>query len=124
MTVKTAVNKAMEDARSSGVIGAGLEAEITLYADEELKKQLLKLGDELRFVLITSSADVKDLSAAAGAVETELEGLKVSVVKSGREKCSRCWHRRDDIGSHDQHPELCGRCVENIDGEGEQRAFA
>ena len=124
MAVKNAVNKALEETRSEGVIGAALEANITLFADDELKEQLLKLGDELRFVTITSAADVKPLSEAVGAVDTELPGLKLLAVKSNHEKCPRCWHRCADIGNYEQHPELCGRCVENIEGEGEQRLFA
>ncbi|MDD7804321.1 MAG: isoleucine--tRNA ligase [Endozoicomonas sp. (ex Botrylloides leachii)] len=124
MAVKTAVNKAMEDARSKGVIGSALEANVTLYAEEGLKQQLLKLEDELRFVLITSGAYVKDMTKTVDAVETEIKGLSVSVTKSTNEKCPRCWHRRKDIGSDRHYPALCGRCVENIQGKGEQRAFA
>ncbi len=124
MAVKTAVNKALEEARSEGAVGAGLEAEVTLYASAELKEQLQKLDEELRFVLITSRADVRDLAEAVDAKETELEGLKVAVVKSSHEKCSRCWHRREDVGSHEEHGELCGRCIDNIEGEGEQRQYA
>jgi len=48
----------------------------------------------------------------------------VKVSKSEHQKCVRCWHHRADVASHDEHPELCGRCVENIAGDGEQRAFA
>lgn len=124
MLVKTAVNKALEEARSEGHIGAGLEAEVTLYASEALKAPLQQLGEELRFVLITSRADVADLADGTDARETELEGLKVAVVKSDHEKCSRCWHRREDVGHHATHKELCGRCIDNIEGSGEQRRYA
>ena len=124
MTVKTAVNKVMEVARNNGTIGSSLDAEITLYADDKLKQQLLRLGDELRFVLITSSASVKSLNESMDAVETELDDLKVAVNKCRSEKCPRCWHRRDDIGTHDLHKDLCGRCIDNISGSGEVRKFA
>ena len=122
--VKTAVNKALEDARKEGVIGGGLEAEVTLFADEALTEVLAKLGDELRFVLITSRADIKPLAEAANAAETELAGLKVAIAKSEHEKCERCWHRREDVGTHEEHKDLCGRCIDNVEGEGEQRQFA
>ncbi len=124
MGVKTAVNKALEDARSAGTIGGALEAEVTLFASDDLAEKLSRLDDELRFVLITSRADVKALADATDAVDTDLDGLKVAVVKSEHEKCERCWHRREDVGTHDTHKDLCGRCIENIEGAGEQRQFA
>ncbi len=123
--VKTAVNKELENQRNAGVVKSGLSTDIVLYADAELKALLDQLGDELRFVLITSSARVEALElAVADAVATELPVLKLSVAASAHSKCGRCWHHREDVGSHAQHPELCGRCVENVDGEGEQRAYA
>lgn len=124
MAVKTAVNKVLEEARSAGVIGSGLEAEITLYASDTLNADLEKLGDELRFVLMTSRADLQPLTEAVDASATEMEGLKVAVKASTFEKCTRCWHRREDVGASKVHPELCERCIENIEGEGEVRHFA
>ncbi len=125
MEVKTAVNKAMEDARNAGQIGGSLQAEVTLYASDELKAEIGKLGDELRFVLITSRADVAALADAAdGAVDTDVEGLKVAVAKSAHEKCDRCWHHREDVGAYEKYTDLCGRCIENVEGEGEVRYYA
>jgi isoleucyl-tRNA synthetase len=83
-----------------------------------------QLGDELRFVLITSEAILKPLTEGAGASATELSGLKVSVAASAHTKCVRCWHHRADVGAHAAHPELCGRCISNIEGPGEARRFA
>jgi isoleucyl-tRNA synthetase len=74
-------------------------------------------------VLITSAADVKAFDASAGD-ETEIAGLRVSVTASEHAKCDRCWHHREDVGTHVGHEELCGRCVENVDGQGEKRAYA
>jgi isoleucyl-tRNA synthetase len=79
----------------------------------------------LRFVLITSTAEVQSLSAAPeSAVATEVSGLKLQIAKSGHAKCGRCWHHRADVGTHATHPELCERCVENIEGVGEVRHYA
>ncbi|AQZ94781.1 isoleucine--tRNA ligase [Halopseudomonas phragmitis] len=123
--VKAAVNKELENQRNAKVIGGNLQAEVTLYAEPALAATLAKLGDELRFVLITSYASVADLAeAGSDAVETELAGLKLKVVKSGHGKCVRCWHFREDVGQHAGHEEICGRCVENIDGAGEVRQHA
>ena len=125
MAVKTAVNKELENQRNAKTIGGNLQAEVTLYAEETLAAKLARLGDELRFVLITSSASLAPLAGApAEAVDSELPGLKLSVVKSAHAKCTRCWHFRDDVGQHAAHPELCGRCVDNVDGAGEERLHA
>jgi isoleucyl-tRNA synthetase len=125
MAVKVAVNKEMETQRNAKVIGGNLQAEVTLYADDGLTERLAKLGDELRFVLITSQASLAPLSdAGEDAVQTEVPGLKLSLVKSGHTKCGRCWHFRADVGVDPQHPEICARCVSNIQGPGEEREHA
>ncbi|MBK5002766.1 isoleucine--tRNA ligase [Pseudomonas sp. S31] len=125
MAVKAAVNKELENQRSAKVIGGNLQAEVTLFAEQGLSADLDKLGDELRFVLITSAASVVPFAQApAEAVATEVEGLKLQVVKSGYTKCGRCWHFRADVGSHPEHPEICSRCVDNLSGSGEVRHYA
>ncbi|NHN39293.1 isoleucine--tRNA ligase [Pseudomaricurvus alcaniphilus] len=122
-SVKTAVNKMIEKKRGEGIIGGSLDAAVTLVCDSDLAQRLSLLGDELRFVLITSAAEVTT-AAVSGAEATELEGLSVLVSKSGGDKCVRCWHYREDVGSDPEHAEICGRCVENVVGGGEQRQFA
>jgi isoleucyl-tRNA synthetase len=122
--VKTAVNKVLEAKRNAGEVGGSLGAEVTLFADEKLTGQLQKLGDELRFVLITSTAEIKPVSTAQNAEETEVQGLLVAVRKSAHTKCERCWHHRVDVGANTSHPSVCLRCVNNVDGAGESRAFA
>ncbi|MDA8482075.1 isoleucine--tRNA ligase [Pseudomonas resinovorans] len=125
MAVKASVNKELENLRSNKAIGGNLQAEVTLFAEDALAAALAKLGDELRFVLITSAADVQPLaSAPADAVETEVAGLKLKIHKSAHTKCGRCWHHRADVGQFVKHPDLCARCVENIDGAGEVRHYA
>ena len=124
MAVKNAVNKQLEEQRNAGHIGGSLEAEVTLYCNAELLASLSQLGDELRFVLITSKANVAPLADAGDAQTTEVEGLAVSVAKSTADKCPRCWHFREDIGTDADDPELCGRCVDNVKGSGEARSFA
>ncbi len=93
MAVKVAVNKEMENQRAAKAIGGNLQAEVTLYAEDALVADLGKLSNELRFVLITSTAAVAPLAnAPADAVVTEVAGLKLKVVKSAHAKCARCWH--------------------------------
>ena len=125
LAVRQDVNKAMEAERAQGNIRGSLDANVVLYATSELRQMLTTLGDELRFVLITSGAELADIAdAPAEALAGEVEGLKVRVSASDAEKCERCWHRRDDIGSVEEHPTLCGRCVTNVAGEGEVRHYA
>lgn len=122
--VKTAVNKVLEGARKEGLVGGSLQAEVTLFCDNELIDVLSALGDELRFVLITSAAMLAPISTANDAHATELEGLQVRVAASDGMKCTRCWHHREDVGQSLTHPELCFRCIDNVDGQGEVRHYA
>ncbi|MDN3521496.1 isoleucine--tRNA ligase [Halomonas ramblicola] len=125
LEVKQAVNKCLEDARNAKVIKGSLAAEVTLYVDDALHETLAKLGDELRFVMLTSEVRLAPLDAAGDAVATELEGLEVAVAASPHQKCERCWHHREDVGTHAGHDDLCGRCVSNLpDGPGETRRYA
>ena len=126
MAVKTAVNKILEEARSDKKVGSSLAADVTLFADETLKSQLEKLGEELRFVTITSTAEVKALADADEATtqKTDVAGLRLSLAASTAEKCERCWHHNVTVGLHPEHATLCSRCVTNIAGDGEVRHFA
>ncbi len=125
MQVRNQVNKALEGQRAQGLIGAPLDAQVVLYAEDKLYQQLQQIGNELRFVLITSYATVKPASEKQNALATEMPDLFVEVVKSEHEKCVRCWHHREDVGQHKDHPHICGRCVENLDSnEGEKRLYA
>ena len=119
--VKDAINKAIEVKRKDGVIGGSLQAEVTIHADEQLYAVLSKLEDELRFVFITSQA--KLIKDDAGE-ETDIEGLKLTIEASEAEKCERCWHYREDVGSNSEHPTICNRCVDNVVGDGEVRHYA
>jgi isoleucyl-tRNA synthetase len=127
LEVRTHVARAIEVARNEQGMGGSLNAEIDLYADGNTAELLRRLGDELRFVLITSDAQVP-AGPAPAAMERVLladgSSLAIVVRKSEHAKCVRCWHRRPDVGSDPGHPELCGRCVDNVAGPGEQRRFA
>ncbi len=127
LEVKQAVNKCLEDARNAKVIKSGLAAEVTLYVSDALRETLGRLGDELRFVLLTSEVHLASLDAAGTqSVEaTERDDLKVAVIASPYAKCERCWHHRPDVGQHAEHSDLCGRCIINLPGgPGEERHYA
>ncbi|HCE41586.1 MAG TPA: isoleucine--tRNA ligase, partial [Alcanivorax sp.] len=123
--VKQAVNKAIEEARNRKELRANLTADATLYVDDGVRALLERLGDELRFVTITSTAALEPLATAPAELEeSAVAGLKVKVVPSPNPKCARCWHHRADVGVDPAHPEICGRCVTNVEGPGEERHYA
>ena len=98
----------MEEARTANLIGSSLQAEVDVRASGARYNALTSLGDDLRFVLITSAARV----------------VKVDVIASTYLKCERCWHYRTDVGASAEHPGLCGRCITNLFGNGETRSAA
>ena len=125
LAVRGEVNRALEQARKEKSVGKALEAQVTLFATQELSDKLAKLGEELRFVLITSKVTLETVaSAPENALETDIEGLWLTVAPAEGNKCDRCWHVTTDIGESEAHPELCGRCITNVDGDGEVRQFA
>ena len=128
LEVREAVGKELEQLRVAGGIGSSLDAEVDLYCGTELFARLEMLGDELRFVLLTSAARLwRDTEKSDVAVHYTLDNgdeLWVAVAPSANAKCVRCWHHREDVGANGEHPGLCGRCVENVAGDGEVRRFA
>ncbi|RLA24051.1 MAG: isoleucine--tRNA ligase [Gammaproteobacteria bacterium] len=125
LSVREMVSKELEGLREQGTIGSALDAEVQLYCEPSLYGKIAVLNEELRFILITSDASILAIEEAPeGAIKTDLEGLSLVVSGSDKVKCVRCWHRRPDVGEHKEHPELCGRCVENIEGDGETRHYA
>ncbi|MCF7999417.1 MAG: isoleucine--tRNA ligase [Methylococcaceae bacterium] len=125
MAIRTEVSKELEKSRAKGDIGASLNAEIELYCSDACCAELGKMEDELRFIFICSKATVlNEQLCPDDAVSTDMAGVKLKVIASAQTKCVRCWHQRDDVGHHAEHPELCGRCVDNVFGEGEVRQYA
>jgi isoleucyl-tRNA synthetase len=111
--VRAEVQKELEVVRARGAIGASLQAEVEVRESGERLSALRALGDDLRFVLITSQATLAQAPQAG-----------VQVRPSAHAKCPRCWHYRADVGADPAHPELCGRCVSNLYGTGEPRTHA
>ena len=124
LEAKEAINRVIELQRNLGSIKGSLEADVSIYANEQNFKALAKLGDELRFVTITSSAILRPLEDADSSADACTSGLKVVLERSSGKKCVRCWHFLADVGSHLEHPQLCGRCVSNVSGSGEVRMYA
>ena len=124
ISVKSAVNKFIEAARTAKTVGSNLSAKVDLWANDELKTVLDRLGDELRFVLITSQVNVNGFDETQGEA-SDLDGLRVQVSAADGEKCARCWHVLPDVNTHHAHPGLCSRCIINLPtGQGEERKYA
>ncbi len=127
MKLRSDVTRELEKLRDTGAIGAPLDAQVDVYCAPREYPRFAALGEELRFLLITSHAHVHEIeSPPAGAVpaaNTGSAGVWIGVAPTTDEKCARCWHRRADVGADSRHPELCGRCVSNLEGPGEVRKF-
>ncbi len=125
IALKADVARDLERLRAAGDIGAPLEAEVTIYAPAASARRFEALRDELRFLLITSQAHVVESDQPpASTVPGSEPGVWIEVKPSTQPKCVRCWHLRSDVGSDPRHPELCARCVVNVEGPGEERHFA
>jgi isoleucyl-tRNA synthetase len=126
--LKRDVARELEKLRDAQQIGAPLDAEVDVYCVPAEFERFNALGAELRFLLITSEATVHKVSAPpAGAVpasETAREGVWLAVRATTHPKCARCWHHRAEVGASPAHPDICARCISNIDGPGEERRFA
>ncbi len=114
--VRAEVTRQLEAVRTEGSIGSSLQAEVSIQAGGPALEALASLGDDLRFVLLTSAATVSPAPEAGD--------LLVTVHPSGHAKCERCWHYREDVGHDAAHPTLCGRCTSNLFGAGEPRSHA
>jgi isoleucyl-tRNA synthetase len=125
IALKADVSRQLERLRAAGEIGAPLEAEVTVYVPEGEAQRFGALGDELRFLLITSQAKVVTTDTPPiDSVPGHAENVWIEVKPSTQPKCVRCWNLRPDVGSDPRHPELCARCVINIEGPGEERKYA
>jgi len=124
LDLREAVSAVLEPMRGNGVIGAALQAEVDAYLPEPLLQRLQPVASELRFLFITSRLDLHALSARPeDAVKGEGSDAFIRAVASKHSKCIRCWHYRADVGSDPEHPEICARCVENVEGAGESRRW-
>jgi isoleucyl-tRNA synthetase len=115
--VREIVSKAIEEKRNAGLVKGGLTTEVIIKAGEQWYKPLQLVGEELKFILITSKVEliIDDISNSA---------IEVQVVASAQKRCDRCWHQVNEVGRNAVHPELCDRCIDNIDGDGEERHYA
>ncbi len=126
LETKENISKQLEDLRNSKEIGSSLDAEVKIWNAPNCLKKIE--NDELRFVFITSYADLDEGTVPSTAQKiTNADGAEyfVEVKKSSHQKCVRCWHHREDVGADNEHPELCSRCISNLpDGKGEARKYA
>ncbi|MCK4709461.1 MAG: class I tRNA ligase family protein, partial [Gammaproteobacteria bacterium] len=134
LSIRQQASGILEVLRQDGKIGSSLDADIVIYCEDDLLNALEVISEELRFVLITSEATLAKLQDAPD--NCEIKTLKddpnvdlnsqfaIQASVNEHAKCVRCWHHREEVGQHKEHPELCGRCVENVDGDGEDRQYA
>jgi isoleucyl-tRNA synthetase len=125
IALKADVARELERLRTLGSLGSSLEADVTVYVPEALAARFGMIGDELRFLLITGQANVALTTPLPGtAIKATPEDVWIEVKPSANPKCVRCYQLRPDVGSDPKHPEICARCVLNVEGPGEERRFA
>jgi isoleucyl-tRNA synthetase len=128
MQLRRDVMRELEKLRDAGAIGAPLDAEVDIYCVPAEFERFDALGEELRFLLITSAARVHRATqpppGAVPASEAAREGVWLSVAASTHAKCVRCWQHRPEVGQDGEHPELCARCINNVTGHAEERRLA
>ena len=112
--VRAIANKKIEELREKGLVGSSLQAQIEIYASGEIYQSLSSLHEDLKFVMITSEAKLHERQG----------DLHIDVSASEYKKCDRCWHYREEVGSHDEHPSICNRCISNLFEKGEVRLHA
>lgn len=114
--LRSEITKAIEQQREAGHVGSSLQAEIHIKVGSQDAALLDTLGEDLRFITITSSATVE--------AQVSTDEITIEVKPSAHKKCERCWHYREDVGHDAQHPDICGRCTSNLFGPGETRTIA
>ena len=114
LALREQMAKVLEPMRANGVIGAALDAEVAVSASSALAAKWQPLAEELRFLFISGDVTVNAVQA---------DEVFVLAQPTAKTKCVRCWHHRADVGANAAHPELCGRCVSNIEGPGEKRKW-
>jgi isoleucyl-tRNA synthetase len=114
LALREQVAKVLEPMRANGLIGAALEAEIAVSVNAATAARWQPLAEELRFLFISGDVTVTPVDA---------DEVFVLAEPTKKTKCVRCWHHRADVGVHAEHPELCGRCVSNVEGPGEERKW-
>ena len=124
LEIRSAINRAIELERRAGRMGKSLEAAVQLYLPPALLDAVRPLGSELHFLFLTSRVELKPAPAPADARPIDgMEGAHLRLVKAPGRRCGRCWHYEEEVGQRPDHPDLCGRCFENLFGPGETRAF-
>jgi isoleucyl-tRNA synthetase len=131
LVIRTVIAKVLEGMRNEGKIGAALQADVTLYTDAATRQRYAEVASESHFFFITSGLNFANISSKpADAIKVDMSqagtpdaDVWISAQASSATKCIRCWHYVADVGSHTDHPEICGRCIENVAGSGEIRKY-
>jgi isoleucyl-tRNA synthetase len=114
--IRADVTKEIENLRITGEVGSSLQAQITLFVTQDKFSLLKTMEEDLKFIFITSTASLQQVASP--------DEERIMVSASLAQKCERCWHYVDDVGQHPEHPALCGRCIDNLFGDGQTRKFA
>jgi isoleucyl-tRNA synthetase len=116
LDVRAEVNRALELARKNKEVGHSLDAEITLGVRGALMENLKGREDMLSRVFIVSQVrlvDPESFDSATAAVD--IPGLMIQVRPASAMKCARCWVHDETVGAESSQPEICSRCVRELE---------
>jgi isoleucyl-tRNA synthetase len=124
-SIKPFVSRMIEEARNDNKIGSSLECKLDLICNDKLYQNINNISDELKFVFIVSECTLRlGNENDSYSIDKNPYKLSISISKSQNNKCERCWHLNETVGTIEDHPTICRRCSDNVYGDGECRKFA
>ena len=109
------VLKALDAKRKAGDIGSGLEAKVVIKtASDRDYRYFDSLKDQLATLFIVSQVEIQRVTSVSGGLNEYFVQTALDIEKADGIKCVRCWNWRMDVGRDAHHPELCARCVQQI----------
>ena len=124
-SIKPFVSRMIEEARNDNKVGSSLECKLDLICNDKLYQNINNISDELKFVFIVSECTLRlGNENDSYSIDKNPYKLSISISKSQNNKCERCWHLNETVGTIEDHPTICRRCFDNVYGDGECRKFA
>ena len=124
-SIKPFVSRMIEEARNDNKVGSSLECKLDLICNDKLYQNINNISDELKFVFIVSECTLRlGNENDSYSIDKNPYKLSISISKSQNNKCERCWHLNETVGTIEDHPTICRRCSDNVYGDGECRKFA
>ncbi|TCW37341.1 isoleucyl-tRNA synthetase [Thermohydrogenium kirishiense] len=114
--IRKDVSKALEISRANKEIGHSLEAQVDIYASNDLYEFLKQFEEDLNTVFIVSNTVLhnEDDNIPDNSYRSEDYNLTIKISHAPGEKCERCWMYSETVGTDKEHPTICARCASHI----------